>query len=191
MDDEPRRDQVLNINELHASHALNRELLAVFATTAAICLQRHHTSPKAWSVQLDSDDVATYQITWNEPSTADRLTYNNDDETTEFGACGIALAAADVHLGLVAFARAEPRTGIDFYLVAPRGDIPGAMRYDVDHTEFIGLEVSGINRDDSATMNQRLRDKVEQVRRGNSPDRAFAGVVGFQTARVVLRTVKP
>ena len=98
---------------------------------------------------------------------------------------------ADVHLGLVAFARAEPRTGIDFYLMAPRGDAPNAMRYDVDHSGLIGLEVSGINRDDAATMNLRLRDKVEQVRRGNSPDRAFAGVVGFQTARVMFRTAKP
>ena len=65
------------------------------------------------------------------------------------------------------------------------------MRFDIDHTELIGLEVSGIDRDNPATMNQRLRDKLEQVRQGNSPDRAIAGVVGFRTARVVLRTAKP
>lgn len=122
---------------------------------------------------------------------ADHRSYNNDDETTEFGACGIALAAADAHLGLVVYARAEPRTGVDFYLVAPRGASPDAARFDVDHTELIGLEVSGIDRDTPGTMNQRLREKIEQVQRGNSPDSAFAGVVGFQTARVVSRTVKP
>jgi hypothetical protein len=190
-DDPPLTEPTLDIYQLHASHALNRELLDVFATTAAICLQRHHTSPQTWSVQLDSDDVAAYQVSWNEPSAADHRSYNNDDETTEFGACGIALAAADVHLGLVAYARAEPRTGIDFYLVTPRGTVPETLLYDFDHTELIGLEVSGIDRDTPGTRNQRLRDKVEQARRGDSPDRALAGVVGFQTARVVFRTVKP
>src|SRR5262245_33976282 len=105
-DDPPRTVPTLDINGLHAAHAVNRELLDVFATTAAIFLQRHHSSPKSWSVQLDGEDVATYQACWNEPSAADHRSYNNDDETTEFGACGITLAAVDAHLGLVAYARA-------------------------------------------------------------------------------------
>lgn len=190
-DDSSQEMPYLDIYGLHRAHALNEELTDVFAAAATVALDQHHTSPQAWSVQLDEQDARLYAVAWRAPTDGDRRTYGNDDETTELGACAIALAAAEAHLGLVAYARARPRTGIDFYLLATRADLLDIVSYDFDHRAAVGLEVSGINRDDSATMNNRLRAKVEQVRKGDSPDRAIAGVVGFQTARVVFRTAKP
>jgi hypothetical protein len=173
-------------------HGLKQEFIEVCAAAAAVCMERHHSSPKTWSVQADDADAIQYQVRWSTPSDVDLRTYRNDDEATELGACALALAAAELHLGLVAYARAEPRTGIDFYLCLPREAIrDGNVRYDLDHQDAVGLEVSGIGEDTEARMNERLRRKIVQIRRGRSPDRAIAGVVGFRTAQVVFRTAKP
>jgi hypothetical protein len=91
-----------------------------------------------------------------------------------------------------AFARAEPRTGVDFYLLVASGtDVSALASYDLDHQSAVGLEVSGIDQDSEARMNERIRLKVRQIRQGKSPDRAIAGIVGFRGARVMFRTAKP
>jgi hypothetical protein len=181
----------LDIYNLHQTHGLKRELTDVFAASAAICMERHRTSPTIWSVQFDGNASAEYEVAWQTPTDEDRRSYNNDEEATELGACGIALAAVEAHLGLVALSRAEPRSGVDFYLLAPHPDRFVGLAYDFDYPGLVGLEVSGINRDTDATMGSRLRAKIQQVRRGSSPYRAIAGVVGFLRARVMFRTAKP
>jgi hypothetical protein len=184
--------QVLDIYGQHQPHALKKELTEVFAGAAAVCMQRFDTSPRVWSLQSDQDQSVEYEIPWREPSDADRRTYNNDDEATELGACAVALAAADIHLQLVAYARAEPRTGVDFYLCLPGNrEVTGIVSYDLDHRDVVGLEVSGISEDSDAKMNARIRRKIAQIRSDKSPDRAIAGVVGFQSARIIFRTAKP
>lgn len=190
-DDASPATPTLDIYNLRQTHGLKRELTDVFAATAAICMERHHASPTVWSVQFDGGASAEYEVPWRTPMNEDRRSYNNDEEATEPGACGIALAAVEAHLGLVVYARAEPRTGVDFYLLAPRPDRFEGMVYDVDHPGLVGLEVSGINHDTDVIMGIRLRAKIQQVRRGRSPYRAIAGVVGFLRARVMLRTAKP
>lgn len=190
-DDSPGTIRTLAVARLHETHDLKREITDVFASAAAICMERHHRSPTMWSVRLDDDATSEYEVSWSTPTAVDRRSFANHEEATELGACGVALAAVEAHLGLVTFARAEPRTGIDFYLVAPHEDVPDAISYDIDDPRLIGLEVSGINRDTDATMRSRLRAKVAQIRRGRSPHHAIAGVAGFLRARMESRTAKP
>jgi hypothetical protein len=170
---------------------LSKTLVDAYAMMAGICMQRHHASPAAWTVQIDDEPAQEYEVAWRMPTDQERLSYADDNEATEFGACSLALAAAETHLGLVAYARAKPRSGVDFYLLAADSSATAIVSYDYDHSQSIGLEVSGIDRDSDASVNNRLRDKVEQVRRGWSPDHAVAAVVGFRGARVVFRTAKP
>lgn len=193
MDDEPQTTmQLLDIYGTHRPHALKKEVTDCFAAAAAVCMERHYSSPQIWSVRADDDDVTQYRVHWAAPSDEDRRTYNDDDEATEYGACSLALAAVDVHLKLTAYSRATKKTGVDFYLCIPRdSDAVGGLSYDLDHQYSIGLEISGISEDTDARMSERVRRKVVQIRRGRSPDRAIAGVVGFRGTRVVFRTAKP
>jgi hypothetical protein len=170
---------------------LAKTLVDAHAAMAGICMQRHHRSPKSWSVQIDAEPAEQYDVAWRQPTEQERRSYADDDEATEFGACSLALAAAEAHLGLVAYARAKPRSGVDFYLMATDADVAATVSYDYDTGSSVGLEVSGIDRDDDAVVSRRLREKVEQIRRGWSPERALAAVVGFRGARVVFRTAKP
>jgi hypothetical protein len=191
-DDASPTRPTLDLYNLHQTHGLKRELTDVFAASAAICMERHHDSPTTWSVQFDDDASKEYEVAWRAPTDEDRRSYNNDEEATELGARGIALAAVEAHLGLVAYARARPRSGVDFYLcLTVDRDRVSQLNFDIDHQDAVGLEVSGISRDDNRTMLGRVREKVHQIRRGASPDHALACVVGFLTARVIVRTAKP
>ena len=183
---------VLDIYAMHRPHALKRELTDVFAAAAAVCIHRFHVPPKVWAVKADDGDTIHYEVPWTPPSDEGLRTYDDDDETTEFGACGMALAAVDIHMGLAAYSRAKKKTGVDFYLCTARAsDTASSLSYDLDHRETVGLEVSGVSDDTDANFNERVRRKLAQVRSGRSPDRAIAGVVGFRGARVVFRTAKP
>ena len=60
MEDESRRESILDIYRLHNRHALNKELTDVFAAAATVAMQRHHSSPKTWSVTFDEQAEREY-----------------------------------------------------------------------------------------------------------------------------------
>jgi hypothetical protein len=151
-------------------------------------MSRHHVSPKAWSVQRDDSNAVNYLVPWEEPTAEHIRSCGNHDEATRDGAYGLALAAADVHLDLVAFGRAEGRTGSDFYLVPAGTTNDDTPHFNLQSDNRIRLEVSGIDRDNDAIMNARISQKVQQARDGMSDFPAIAGVVGFLSARVLFRT---
>jgi hypothetical protein len=83
----------------------------------------------------------------------------------------MSIASVESQLGLFVVERADIRTGSDWYL-APAdtiGDLEAAYR----------LEVSGIDHGSEGDVNRRLREKIEQTRRGSSNLPAIASVVGF------------
>jgi hypothetical protein len=81
--------------------------------------------------------------------------------------------------GLVAVIRAETLTGADYYLGRP-----GDQADDLEAT--LRLEVSGTDAGSEILIKARLRQKVEQARRGNSNLPAVASVVGFDALRIVI-----
>lgn len=93
-----------------------------------------------------------------------------------------ALAASEVMLGWYAIRRAETRTGADYYL-APLNHSPE------DLEDVYRLEVSG-TRLDEAAVRQRLMEKVQQTRDGNSNLPAVAIVVGFKVRLILLQMVE-
>jgi hypothetical protein len=103
---------------------------------------------------------------------------------TEAAAYAIALAALEVMRGLVAVSRAETRTGSDYYL--------GQRNTTLEDLEVsFRLEVSGTDAGGSSVINSRLRQKLEQARKGKSNLPAIASVVGFAALRVVSADVQP
>lgn len=94
----------------------------------------------------------------------------------------MALAAVEVSDGLVAYARAETRTGADYYLGEAGADLD-----DLENSHR--LEVSGISLADEAKIQARLRRKVAQAKAGSSNLPAIAAVVGFSTKTVLMADV--
>ena len=98
------------------------------------------------------------------------------------------LAAAEVHLGLVAYGRTGRGTGADYY-IGPQDDFDAADA-DINLEGAYRLEVSGIDRCQSDwALEARIRQKVGQARAGRSSLPALAGVVAFNLLRIAFREV--
>lgn len=82
-----------------------------YAETARVCLQRHHRSPKLWSVRAHGGLEAAYLVEWAEPEPDHIRGCANHDEATRDGAYCLALAAAEAHMQLVALRHSEGLTG--------------------------------------------------------------------------------
>jgi hypothetical protein len=83
---------------------------------------------------------------------------------------------------LTAVARADTRSGADFY-IAPHGeheDLENAFR----------LEVSGLDKTGESRLHSRLRRKTAQVGRGNVSGPSLVVVVGFSAGRIAMAEVE-
>lgn len=165
---------------LSANHpGVTEHLSGAYSEAARVCLSRHHSSPVALDCSV-SENRRTTEVHWDSPSQRTRNAWANADDATRDGAYAIALLVMERELQLVAIARAETRTGADYYL-APIGQ----EHYDLERA--FRLEVSGLDHGTEAQLDQRLRQKVVQAQRGSSNLPAFAAVVGFRIA--ALRAV--
>jgi len=121
-------------------------------------------------------------VEFNSPDVRTRNAWANEIDTTENGAYGLSLAAIEAEENMVAVRRAETLTGADWYVApigAPIEDLEGCFR----------LEVSGVGTGGSSALAARLRQKVDQTRRGNSNLPAFAAVVGFREKSIAIQRV--
>jgi hypothetical protein len=115
----------------------------------------------------------------------ERAAWANADDATRDGAYAIALSVMEAELGLVSVSRAETLTGADYYLAE---SVSGE---DEDNLErAYRLEVSGVCKGDRSSIHQRLANKVDQARRGDSTLPAYACVVGFLSLYVVIQIVE-
>jgi hypothetical protein len=173
--------QELPLNELEKRHpGVTAAIASTFCEAAAICLQRHHSAPADINIKHNDELVATAK--WEEPDESSLRAWANEIDATEAGAYGLALAAVEVSDGFVAYARAETRTGADYYLGQAGADLD-----DLENSHR--LEVSGISLADEAKINARLRRKVAQAKAGSSNLPAIAAVVGFSNKTVLMEDV--
>ena len=119
-DDVPPFPSLTRLHERH--YGLTEALTKCYAEGAAICLQAHHTSPNIVNVSADQEGAQDYVVQWDEPSERQLAAWNNRSDAIRDAAYPIAIAAAEVHLGLFVVARAPQGSGAD-YLV-------GSQRYD-------------------------------------------------------------
>jgi len=168
------------LNRLHARHpALPPPVCASFAQAAAVSLSRHHSPP---SVAMDLTchrGSEKCEARWRAPDARAFDAWANSDDATRDGAYAVAIAAVEMSEGMVAWSRAETRTGADYY-VAPGGVEPP------DLEDVFRLEVSGIDHGGSATIDTRVREKLAQAADGNADGPALACVVGFKARKIVV-----
>lgn len=172
----------LRLECLHERHTgLTPSLSGAFLEAATVCLSRHHHSPIEFEVACNGTTIARL-IEFQVPDVRVRNAWANEIDTTECGAYGVSLAAVEVEEQLIAIRRAETLTGADWY-VAPIGTELG----DLEHC--FRLEVSGIDAGGRSAVEARLRQKVDQTRRGASNLPAIASIVGFKVKAVAIQKV--
>jgi hypothetical protein len=174
--------KVLRFSDLNSRHVgVSAGIASGYAEAARVCLDRHHNPPVAFQLRHNAvDDIA--QANWASADALTKRAWANADDATEAAAYAVALAAIEVTRGLVAVRRAETRTGADYYLAKPNGvldDLEASFRLEVSGTDAGGLSV----------IDSRLRQKLEQARKGRSNLPAIASVVGFAALRVASEDV--
>src|SRR3989338_5681746 len=180
MNDTPK--EKLPLESLHERHSgLTPALSDTFLEAASVCLSRHHDSPVEIEI-LRNGETNTRLAEFEKPDARTINAWSNDIDTTEIGAYGVCLAAVEIEEQLIAIKRAETLTGADWY-IAPIGTAPDDLEL------CFRLEVSGLDSGSRSAIDTRLRQKIEQTRRGASNLPAIASVVGFKERIIAIKKV--
>ena len=172
----------LRLEALHQRHTgLTESLGGAFAEAASVCLSRHHESPVEIKIVCNGE-ASMQAVVFRKPDARVLNAWANNIDTTETGAYCVSLAAVESEEQLIAVRRAETLTGADWY-VAPVGTEPG------DLENCFRLEVSGVDSGGQAVVDARLRQKIDQTRRGSSNLPAIASVVGFKEKAIAIQKV--
>lgn len=173
------QNQTLPIDDMELRHEGLTEAIANYYKEAArVCLDRHHLSPISITVIGDGQPTAA-RVEWEATDESIRRAFANEIDTTEAGAYACVLAAVEMLYGLVAVHRAETKTGADYYVAEP-----GVSTDDME--EYTRLEVSGVDNGSDAVVRHRLKEKLDQLARGDSNLPGIAGVIGFRIQRILL-----
>lgn len=173
----------LRLELLHERHiGLTPSLAGTFFEAASVCLSRHHDDSPVEVKIARNGGTSTRLVEFQKPDVRVLNAWANDIDTTEYGAYCVCLAAVEVEEQLIAVKRAETFSGADWY-VAPVGTAPD----DLEHC--FRLEVSGLDTSGRSAVVARLRQKVDQTRRGASNLPAIASVVGFKERAVAIQKV--
>ena len=172
----------LLLSGLHERHVgLTSALGDTFYEAASVCFDRHHNSPI--DVEIVTNNAKnTCKLEFLKPNNRVLNAWANNIDTTESGAYGICLAAVESEEKLIAVKRAETLTGADWY-IAPAGTVLD------DLENCYRLEVSGVDAGSKTEIEYRLKQKVEQTKKGSSNLPAIASVVGFKEKIVLIRMV--
>lgn len=184
-EDLPPLPRIADLHERH--YGLTEALARSYAEAAAVCLQRHHTSPKEISVGEEGGTARDHLAVWTTPTERQHAAWANIDDATRDGAYGVVIAAAEAHFGYFVVGRARTGSGSDYLFSTQSLDQPSDELLDLQESELVRLEVSGIDRcTGDAQLDARLQAKLKQVRDGRSALPGMAGVVAFNMARVKL-----
>jgi hypothetical protein len=163
-------------------HALTPALAASYLEAARICLDRHHLSPKEFTIENDGTESVAL-LDWEKTDDRIQAAWANQDDATRDGAYSVALAATELVRGMVAVRRAETRTGSDYYISLPGED-------ETDLEKWLRLEVSGTSSDKKSVVKQRLREKLDQASKGDSNLPAVAAIVGFRVQLILIQAIE-
>ncbi|HYO13750.1 MAG TPA: hypothetical protein VE685_11200 [Thermoanaerobaculia bacterium] len=171
-----RKAALPSLRDLYLRHpGLYEPLCRAYADAAAICLAENYVPPVEIEI-LYNNSSGFRDLSWEIPAENAKASWNNKDDATEQGAYSVSLAVVEAELGLVALSRAETRTGADYYIGIPGTDLEESYR----------LEVSGTRSSEMREVQSRLRQKLEQARKGQSNKPALACIVGFGTKTIAI-----
>jgi hypothetical protein len=171
---------ILRLAELpDRCRTLARNHVANHVDAASVMLEKFHDSPTTGTADF-GDEVQALDVRWDRPSERVRATHANEHHATEDGAYAVAFGVA-LECGYLIRRRAHHGSGSDYLLTREGGSA----------NEIIKLEVSGVARPRHfGQLRARAKQKLAQLERGDLPGPGVAVVVGFETARVLLRNTE-
>jgi hypothetical protein len=180
-------DFSLPLNDMAERHpGLTPAIAENYLEAARVCLDRHHISPKIFTLTIDSNGRAII-VEWKLTDERCQRAWANKDDATRDGAYICALAATELmEEEWVAVHRAQTGTGADYY-IAPSGQ---NLEDFEDFENWFRLEVSGTDQGNESDIKRRLEQKVRQAQNGNSNLPALAVVVGFKEKFIIIQAVE-
>jgi len=148
---------------------------ACLADAAAVCLeeQGHCAGTK---LLVEGSFKKSFHLWWNQTTEQIRRCWADRDVTTEHGACGVAILLAARFTRYTVLERSYRGTGFDYWLGTD--DTPDTL-----FQRKVRLEVSGIRRGQSVLIDRRAKQKLQQVKRYESPLPTLVIVVEFSEPR--------
>lgn len=149
---------------------LSPEVGNSLAQAGAVCLESESHAPGV-DLAVTGTVAGTHPLHWETPDDQARRSWINEIDATENGAAGVAILLARRLLDLVVISRARHGTGFDYWLGGDAAEPPmeGSVR----------LEVSGVRTGSSSDVARRVRQKLDQMRRGDATVPGYAIVVEF------------
>lgn len=155
---------------------------ANLAEAAGVCLESQGHA-QGVEIQVRGHIVGDYSVEWPTITEEHRRFRNDESETTEDGASGVAILLVELETPYSVIRRSRKSTGIDYWL----GDAS-----DVTFQRKARMEVSGIRQGNSRVIRARVNQKLNQTKAsddlyGNLP--AYVIIVEFGTplAEVSIR----
>lgn len=178
-----REEELPELQSIRAPRhpGISSKVCESFSEAAEVCFARHHEPPRILLRVTCAGKESARFLKWSAPDETAKLSWGNRDDTTRDGAYIVSLAVVEQELGMVALSRADIRTGADYYVGRPES---------TNLEEAFRLEVSGLDEGGLADMRRRLKRKEEQAAKGNSFLPAYASVVGFREAAVLVSPVE-
>ena len=159
--------------------ALTPALGEMLAEAASVCLEAQAPGIVC-SIFIQQDEQSEISFLLRRLEVTDRMrrAYRDEQEATEFGACGIALLVVREITGYTVIERSVRGTGFDYWL----GTAKSADLAEGDLEPFerkARLEVSGIRHGTEETIAARVREKRRQTQRSSGLYSAYVTVVEF------------
>jgi hypothetical protein len=156
---------------------LTREICDFFSQAAAVCLDnQNHTSGVL--LKIEGDLSAQFQLSWQPVTQQMRDSWEDMQDTTEDGACGLAILTIQKLTEYKVIKRSRKQTGFDYWLGSKEDD-------NYPFQAKARLEISGILRGGNRQIDQRVKEKREQVKQSNYLKLpAYIVVVEFSTPLV-------
>jgi len=158
---EPTTISGLDLAELREGigKGISKAVGACLAEAASVSLERQNHSP---GKVMDIAGAVSHSVSvhWDASSDKQRVasSWTDADVAAEWGACGIAALLVEYCTDCTIVERSRKGTGFDYWL--GRKD---AATGNVLFQNAGRLEVSGINKGSSSTVNQRVKRKEQQV----------------------------
>lgn len=172
----PEQPEQLDLNALRAGMpGITSDLGGTMCEAASVCLEDcSHLVGVTMTVTGTLSSTHPVPLTWPLATDQARRAYGDLQFAAEFGAYGIAALVVDRLTDLTVVERSRKGGGFDYWLGPKRNPEP---LFQDKHK----LEVSGILSGDEGDVRRRLREKLDQLRRGAVPIPGFGIVVHFAT----------
>jgi len=152
---------------------LTREVCDFFSQAASVCLDNQNHS-QGIVFKVEGDLSSEFQLFWNEVTQQMRDSWDDMSDTTEDGACCLAMLIVQKLTEYKVIRRARKKTGFDYWLGDKKDEYP--------FQEKARLEISGILKGNKSQIRQRIREKIEQTKQSNHLKLpAYIVVVEFST----------